>query len=64
MDNQSLIKEFKTALKKNGHSFRFFIDQYLPDIGIKYAAIHHQMRGYSSLSDEVQSAMQKYISED
>ena len=53
--------EFQTALRENGHSYKYFIDTYLPDINLRYAAIHKQITGYTAISEPVENAIKQYI---
>lgn len=53
--------EFQKLLRQNGHSYRYFIDTYLSDINLRYAAIHKQIIGYTAISEQVANAIKQYI---
>jgi hypothetical protein len=62
INEETMFKEFKTLLKHNGQSLKWFYDIYMPDTTLAYPTVHQQLNGYyKTISEEIITAVGAYM---
>ena len=56
-----MIEKFRKTRKLRGQTLKWFYDNHIKDnIVLTYGGLCHQLNGYSPLSDEVKTEIEKY----
>lgn len=58
---KNLAKRFKEKIKKEGRKYSWFLKTYIPDMN--YSTFLYQINEYSSLSEELEEAIERYLNE-